>query len=97
MQLTEIEMDILTYIIEFREGIEKHLPPSIVSLEVHFEEVYELNEIRKSISRLVSSGALRRHSFHSYLDLTETFKTRDSYITLRNKICGEQKNGNESK
>jgi len=89
MHFTEIQKAILKYVIEFYNELTKKATPCIEVLQEYFHGRYDPREIEENILELVSSGILRPYSFHSYLDLIETFKSSISYNRLETKLFGD--------
>lgn len=86
MKFTDIERDILRYIIAYytdpRDPV-KLLIPSIGVLEHYYRDKYIPLEINAAVLELVSRRILNLYSFHGYLELTETFKTSNDYTIFK--------------
>ena len=83
MKYNPCQKDIVYYIIEYSENPIGKLTPCPDVFGHIFQEKYTNLEIEENIGVLVSRGVLKPYSFHSYLDLTETFKTSLDYKLFR--------------
>lgn len=79
MKFNECQKDIIYYILDYYEHPREKLTPCIEVFEEIFKEKYSNLGIEESTRALVSNGVLSPHSFHSYLDFTETFKSSHDY------------------
>ena len=66
--------------------IDKGLTPCVEVLQLFFKGHYSNLEIEANVSELISSGVIKQHSFHSYLNLTEKFKSRKAYKLLKDSM-----------
>ncbi len=85
MEYNKCQKDIIYYVLDYYTSSEGKLTPCIEVFEEIFSEKYSLLEIEENTRALVSSGILISYSFHSYLELTETFITSVDYKLFRNK------------
>jgi len=84
MGLTEIQKNIIKCIIEFDKNPENTLTPCIGVLQQNFRNKYSNLEIEGNVLKLISKGVLSPYPFHSYLRLTEAFKSNRIYKLFRN-------------
>ena len=85
MEYNKCQKDIIYYVLDYYTSSEGKLTPCIEVFEEIFSEKYSHLEIEENTRALVSSGILTSYSFHSYLELTETFITSLDYKLFRNK------------
>jgi len=85
MEYNKCQKDIIYYVLDYYTSSEGKLTPCIEVFEEIFIKKYTLLEIEENTRALVSSGILTSYSFHSCLELTETFITSLDYKLFRNK------------
>jgi len=85
MKYNQCQKDIIYYIIRYSENPVGKLIPCADVFGHIFQEKYTNLEIEENVGALVFSGVLKPYGFHSYLNLTETFKTSHDYKLFRDK------------
>ena len=85
MEFNKCQKDIIQYVVDHYRDSSKTLIPCVDVFKQVFKEKYQSQEIEDNTLELVSSGVLHPYSYHSYLELTETFKTSHEYILFKNK------------
>jgi len=82
MDFNECKTAIIQYIINYDQGKES-LIPCIEVFQHVFKNTFSRLELEECARGLVSSEILEPYSFHGYLKLTETFKSRIDYNILK--------------
>jgi len=85
MNYTPCQKDLMDYVLGYYKGPKAGLTPCIEVFQEIFKEKFSNLEIEENSRALVSSGFLESYSFHSYLRLTERFKSSKDYKLFRNK------------
>ncbi len=85
MLFTRIQEDIIQYIINYGKDPLNKLIPCIETFQHVFRGRYSKQEIEDNVDELISRGILTPYSFHSYIELTETFKSSQYYELIKNK------------
>ena len=86
MKFNECQKSIIHYIVRYYKDPDRELTPCIEVFNKIFKGKYSNLEIEENVGKLISSGIIKPHGFHSYLKLTETFKSSNEYKLFREKI-----------